>query len=82
MTEEEINKVEDLTTRVIEYLRYKERKYLERDVLNDNDLISGTMILDEMIKKGDITLSKAMQIFPAIKNPYNEYTVKHTERNK
>jgi hypothetical protein len=60
---------------IIEYLRHKERVYRERDVLNENDRVGGVVYLMGMIQSGHITMEKALQILPAIQDPYSEYTV-------
>jgi hypothetical protein len=80
MEDRQLDKIEKIASDLIEYLRIKEREYLERNILDDNHIVSGTMILGEMIQKGDISMDKALQIFPAIHYPYNDYTVTHIEK--
>ena len=59
---------------IIEYLRIKEREYLERNVMNDNN-VGGFAILGSMVQNGDMNLSQALQIYPAIQDPYSDYTI-------
>ena len=64
---------------IIEHLRYKEREYRERDVLNENDKLGGFVYLQGMVQDGEISMEKALQIKPLLDNPYADYKINFTE---
>jgi hypothetical protein len=62
--------VKDTVKDIIEYLRHKEKEYL-----NDKSDIGGVACLYRMVQDGDMKMDMMLQILPAIQDPYSEYTV-------
>lgn len=67
---------------IIDHLRHKERKYRERDVLSDNDVLGGFVYLQEMVQNGTISMEKALQIKPLLDDPYTDYEIEFLNQNK